>query len=255
LVTVLEALAEIAYYEGDLDRVLALTGEAIRVAGEAGSEIWSAGLMNYEAFVSLARGDVESALRVLTEGDEVLASHDEKILRVWNLDALAAIAVMQERLDDAFEIRTRQVKMARKVGYRRVLGSALTGLGSVHAAAGRLEEAKNSYLDGLEIFEHTGQAPDMAVIVIYLARSERQSGNREHAVELLACVQGDPVRGQQFAAEGQTIEEVAQTELSSLASLMPDDTYAAAFQTGASKSLGISVKELLSGTDRLSEPR
>ena len=255
LAIALEALAEIGLYDGDLDKILALTGEGSRIASEGGSEIWPAAFMNYEAFVSPARGDVESALRVLTEGDRVLASHDEKIVRAWNLDIQAGIARIQERLDDALEIRTRQAKMAREVGYRRVLGSALTGLGSVHAAAGRLEAANHSYLDGLEIFEHTGQAPDMAVILIYLARSEGQSGNREHAVELIACVQGDPVRGQQFAAEGQTIEEVAQTELSSLASLMPDDTYAAAFQTGASKSLGISVRELLSDTDRFSEPR
>ena len=40
------------------------------------------------------------------------------------------------------------------------------------------------------------------VILIHLARGEGQSGDREHAVELLACIQGGPVRGQHFAAEG-----------------------------------------------------
>ena len=91
---------------------------------------------------------MESALRVLAEDDRVLASNDEKIMRAWNLEALAEIALMQERLNDAFEIRTRQVKMAREAAYRRVLGLALTGLGSVHTAAGRLEAANQANSTG-----------------------------------------------------------------------------------------------------------
>ncbi len=242
-------LCENLFYAGDLDGILSLSTEAIRIADEAGSELFAGGMRNYQAFVFLQRGDAETAQRLLDEGDALLARHDEKLMRTWNLEAQGLIAMMQERLDDAVEIRERQVQMARDVGYERAVALSLQGLGMARAAAGEFDAAETAYLDGLAIFEHMGYAAEMAAILTFLARIRAQVGEYEQAVELLACAQADPASAQHIATEGASLGEVAETELADLEARMSPDAFAAAREMGAAIGLEIKVKELLSGVD------
>ena len=246
-VVALEALCELTFYSGDTDQVLALSEEAIRISDEEGLEMFSAGMRNYQAFVFLHQGDVGNAIRVLDEGDEILARHGEHLMRTWNFEVQAIIAMMQERLDDAVDLRNRQVEMARHVGYMRAIALSLQGLGGAHFAVGDLNAANEAFLDSLAIFERMGSAPDMASIMVYLARVWAARGRAERAVEILACVLADPASGQMMVAEQAEIGDVAAEALRALEEGLDPATYAAAHATGTLKSLEVGVKELLAG--------
>ena len=78
----LETVGEITAYLGDFEQVLAVGNEAAQVADDAGHEMLSAGMKNYQAIAHLQMGDAETAIRLLLEGDEVLSHLGELVLRL-----------------------------------------------------------------------------------------------------------------------------------------------------------------------------
>ena len=187
----IEVLCENKMYAGDLDGVLELSLEAIRLADDEGIEVFSAGMRTYEAFVHMQRGDIETAVRRLEEGDEVLARDNEHLMRTRNFEARALIAMMEGRLQDAVALRDRQIELARHVGYVRAVALSYQGLASAHHAAGELHDAKDAYFESLTIFEQMGNVTDMASILVHLARVNVEAGDLEPAAELLSCVLND----------------------------------------------------------------
>lgn len=242
---VLEALSEISFYMGDIDRVLALSEEAIDLADEAGYEVWSAAMLNYQAYAYLQQGDVETALRLVEEGDEVLARHDEKLMRTWNLEVQATVALMQGRLGDAVDLRNLQVELARHMDFPRGIALSLQGLAGAHAAAGELDAANSAFVDSLVLFEQMGLVTDMASIMVLMARVYGAKGDAERAVEMLACVLGDPVVDQPLIAEQAPIGKVASEALEALEQQVDPVAFAAARAAGTVKTLEVGVKELL----------
>ena len=242
---VLVALCEMSFYAGDIDRVLALSAEAIAIANEAGYDMWAAAMMNYQSYAHLHQGDVETAMRIAEEGDEVLARSDEKLMRTWNLEVQATIAVMQGRLSDAVDLRNLQVELARHMDFPRGIALSLQGLAGAHAAAGELAAANATFLDSLAIFERLGLVSDMASIMVLMAGVYAQQGETERAVEILACVLADPVIDQPLIAEQAPIGEVATHVLSDLEEQLDPETYGSARAAGTAKTLEVGVKELL----------
>jgi predicted ATPase/class 3 adenylate cyclase len=244
-VVALEALCEIMFYRGEVDQVRALSDEAIRVSKEVGNEVYAAAMLNYQAFLVIQQGDLETASRILEEGDAVLANADEKLMRAWTFEARATIAMMQGRLPEAVDLRNQQVELAEDIGYVRLIALSLQGLGVAHAAAGGFDDANNALLDSLARFERMGLIIDMASVMVYLARVHEERGDAERAVEILASVLADPVSGQQLVAEQAEIGQVAAEALAGLENMLDPEVFAAARTAGTARSIDVEVKELL----------
>lgn len=248
-VMALEALSEIAMYQGDYDEVRSLSEEVIRVAAEAGNELWPVAMNNYLGYVHMISGDTEAAMKVFHDTDRALERLGEMLMRTWTLDGMATLAMMQGRLEDAGELREKQLELARHIGYVRATALALVGLGSVHAAAGRAVEAERAYLDGLARFEQMGQAPDMAMILIHVARLRGEVGREGEAIEILSSVVADPAAEQTFVTEGESIGDLASVDLARFEDGVTDDDFSAAMRTGSGRSLDATVRMVLgSGT-------
>ena len=248
LLLALEVVGEITTYRGDFEEVLAVGTEAVQVADDAGYEMWSAGMKNYQALAHLQMGDVETAIRLLLEGDEVLSHLGELFMRTWNLAAQAIIAMMQDRVDDAIDLHSRQAELAREIAYLRAEAIALQGLGQAYARSGDLDGANDALLESLKKFEQMGLVADMAALMVMIARVSAEKGQAGQAVEVLACVLADPSRDQLSVFEQIPIGEAAAGVLEQLEAELDPDLYAAARARGAALSLDVAVKELLAGS-------
>ncbi|GMQ86260.1 MAG: LuxR family transcriptional regulator [Acidimicrobiia bacterium] len=248
LIMALEVVGEVSMYLGQFDRVLDIGSEARRVADDAGLEMWSAGMLNYQALAHLQMGDVEAASRLLDEGDAVLARLGEHFMRTWNLATQAIIAMMQGRIGDAIDLYQQQAELAREVGYIRAVAIALQGLGQAYASNGDLDAASDALVESLDIFDRMGLVTEMAGVLVMIARVRTETGRAEQAVEILSCVLADPSSDQMFVFEQQTITEAAEGVLEQLEAELDPDLYAAARARGAAITLDVAVKELLTAT-------
>ncbi len=249
LIMALEVVGEITSYLGDFEKVLAIGMEATQVAEDAGYEMWSAGMKNYEAIAHLQMGDVETALGLLVEADLVLARLGELFMRTWNLATQANIAMMQERVGDAIGLYKQQAELGRKVGYVRAVAMALQGLGQAYSASGDLDAASDAFLESLDIFDQMGLVTDMAGLLVMMAGVRAETGQAEQAeqaVEILSCVLADPSRDKMFVFEQETIGGAAAGALERLETELDADVYAAANARGTATTLEVMVKELLS---------
>ena len=248
LLMALEVVGEITTYLSDLEEVLAAGTEAVRIADDAGYEMWSAGMKNYQAFAHLQMGDVETAARLLEEGDLVLSRLGDLFMRTWNLTAQAIIAMMQDRVDDAIDVHKQAAELAQEVGYIRAVAVALHGLGQAYTMSGDLDAANNALLESLEKYERMGLVAEKTALMVMLARVRAEKGQAEQAVELLAGVLADPSRDQLSVFEQVPIGEAAAGLLEPLKAELDPDVYAAAHARGGTISLDVMVKQLLSGS-------
>ncbi len=249
----LEALCEIESYRGDADRLIELSKEATSVSDESGYGSFSAGMSNYLAGAYLQKGDLESAVATLRAGERVLVAEDDQTMLGWNLYVQASLALAQGQPDDAASLHSRQIEVARHLGYIRVLALGLTGLGKVHIERGDWDGADGTLREGLEIFERMGLVNEMGYVMILLGQVMSTHGDTERAVEVAACVRADPSSDRPFIFETTAIAESATTLLNDLSTTMDGQTFGAAVARGEMKGLDIVVKELLT-EDRANHP-
>jgi len=241
----LEALCEIMVYRGEAEAVLELINQARRLGDESGHHLYSAGMSGYVAYVYLQRGDVESALEVLREGEQILVAGGDQMIIGWNLQIQASIALVQSRLDDAARLHSRQVEVARRLGYKRVLALGLTGLGQIQIRLGHWNVADRTLCEGLELFERMGLVREMGYATIMLAKVRSNSGDRERAVEAASCVRTDPSSDRPYFLETTTVADSAAELLDELSAMMDAGAFASAVARGEVKGLDVVVKELL----------
>jgi len=243
----LETQCELLSFGNNPEAVLAVSGEAIRVAEEHGFEWWAAGMRNYPPTVEIQLGNIETATRLLEEGDAVLSRLGDHFMRTWNLELQAMIATMQNRLLDAVELHRRAIELARDLGYPRAMQIGSQGLGEAHAAAGELDDADEAFLDALALSEQMGLVREMAGMMTKVAAVRVEMGKKEEAVEILACVIADPISGQQLVTENAPISDTAEEALARLEEELDPKAHAAAYARGSAKSIDVGAKELLAG--------
>jgi predicted ATPase/class 3 adenylate cyclase len=248
LMLAIESQCELLIYLGQADEVIALSTEAMRVGADLVNEAWSIGMLNYQAMGLMMQGDLETATRILEEGDVVLAELGEQFMRPWNLSIRAMIAMMQGRVGDAIELQNLQVEIAREAGYPRAVAIALDGLGGSYAAAGDLDAAWDSLLEGLDLYEQMGLVVEVASVVVKIAGVQAGVGNEESAVEVLASVLSDPISSRQGPMDETVIADLATAALAEIQQRLESDVYAAAHARGSATPLPVMVKELLSET-------
>ncbi len=245
LIMALEVVGEISGYLGDFEKVLEIGVEASQVADDAGYEMWSAGMKNYEALAHLQMGDIETAVRLLIEADQVLARLGEHFMRTWNLATQAIIAMMQERVGDAIGLYKQQVELGREIGYIRAVAIGLQGLGQAYMTGGDHNAASDAFLESLDIFEQMGLVTDIAAVLVMIAGVRAETGQAEQAVEILSCVLADPASDKLFVFEQERIGDVATRVLDQLEQQPDPEIYAAARVRGTALTLDVLVKELL----------
>ncbi len=245
MVMALEVVGEIKGYLGDFEGMLAAADEAIQVADDAGHEMWSAGMKNYQALAHLQMGNSATALRLLQEGDAVLARLGEQFMRTWNLAAQAIIAMMADRVADAIALHRLQAELAGAVEYLRAEAVALQGLGNAQARSGDLDAADRAFLESLGKFDQMGLVPDVAALLVMIARVWVEKGRPQEAVEILASVLADPSSDQMSILEQIPINEAATGVLEPLEAALDPDRFAAAHARGTALSLDVVVKALL----------
>lgn len=248
----LESLSEIMVYRGDADAVLELSNRARRIGDESGYVLYSAGMSGYVAGAYLQRGDVESALEILREGEKILVEGSDQMMLGWNLHVQASIALMQSRLDDAALLHSRQVEVARRLGYRRVLALGLTGLGQIQIQLDEWNVADRTLCEGLELFQRMGLVTEMGYVTLMLAKVRSNTGDMEQAAEAASCVRADPSSDRPYFLETTTAAESAAELLDELSAMMEAGAFASAVARGEVKGLDVVVKELLA--ERRTDP-
>ena len=248
----LETQCELLSLGNNPEAVLAVSWEAIRLAEAHGLEWWAAGMRNYPPTVEIQLGNVETATRLLEEGDEVLSRLGDHFMRTWNIELQAMIATMQDRLHDAVELHRRAIELARDLGYPRAMQIGSQGLGEAHAAAGELDAADEAFLDALALSEQMGLVREMAGMMTKVAGVRAEMGKKEDAVEILACVLADRISDQQLVTESVPISQIAEEVLSKLEEDLDAEGYAAAYERGRARSIETSTKGLLTGRARVS---
>lgn len=233
-------------YRGEIDPVLELINRARRIGDESGYALYSAGMSGYVAGGYLERGDVESALETLRAGEQILVKAGDQMLLGWNLHVQASIALKQSRLDDAALLHSRQVEVARRLGYRRVLALGLTGLGQIQIQLGEWNVADRTLCEGLELFERMGLVTEMGYVTLMLAKVRSNTGDREGAAEAASCVRADPSSDRPYMVlETTTAAESAAELLDELSVMMEAGAFASAVARGEVKGLDVVVNELL----------
>lgn len=244
-IVALESLSEIMAYRGEADRVLELSIETRRIGAESGFGLYSAAMSGYMAGAYLQKGDVESAVEVLREGEKALVAAGDLMVLGWVLHMQASLALAQSRLNEGASLHSRQIEVARRIGYVRVLALGLTGLGQIQLEQGESGSADTTLREALDLFDRMGLVAEIGHVTTLLARVMANRGDAERAAEVASCVRADPSSDRPWLFQPTTIAESAAAVLDHLSATMDAEVYASAVARGEVKGLDVLVKELL----------
>lgn len=234
-------------YTGQSEALHDVSAEAVQRAEAAGDEWLAAENKTYLAGSHIFMGDLETAARLIAEGERVLVARGEYRKLSMNLATKAVLANRDQRPSEAIEILEELVVNARQIGFRRMIQIGLQQLGEAHLTIGDLEEAKEAFTESLAMSEETGMAMEMAGMVAALARVRSRMGRSEEAVAMLASVIADPTSGRTMIYDTDSMSDIATELLAELEAEMDADTYTAAYARGSAQPLETTVKELLTG--------
>jgi predicted ATPase/class 3 adenylate cyclase len=234
-------------YTGQNEAMHEVSAEAVRRAEEAGDEWLAAENKTYLAGSNILLGNLETAGRLIAEGERVLVARGEYRKLSMNLVTKAMIAAKSQRPAEAIEILEEVVVNAREIGFRRMIQIGLRQLGDAYLAIGDLEQAEKAFVESLAMSEETGMAVEMAGMVSAIARVRSRIGRSEDAVAMLASVIADPTSGRTMIYDTDSMRDIATRLLAELEAGMDADTYTAAYTRGSARPLETTVKELLAG--------
>ncbi|MGB8361441.1 MAG: NB-ARC domain-containing protein, partial [Acidimicrobiia bacterium] len=235
-------------YTGQNEALHEVSAEAVRRAEEAGDEWLAAENKTYLAGSSILLGDLETAERLIAEGERVLVARGEYRKLSMNLVTKAMISAKSQRPAEAIEILEEVVINAREIGFRRMIQIGLKQLGEAYLTIGHLEQAEKAFVGSLAMSEETGMAVEIAAMVVAIAQVRARMGKSEQAVMLMASVIADPSSGRTMVYESDSLGAIATGLLGELEAEMDADTYAAARARGSARPLETTVKELLAGS-------
>lgn len=240
-----ESLCENLTYRGEIEELVTVASEGVRLADAAGLEFWSAGFKNYQGIAHMQTGSLKVASALLEEGEEVMSRLGDMFMRPWNLSISAMIASMQGHPDEAATLNSQVVAISRQIGYPRATYLGLIGLGEARVAGGEYDKARDAYLESLAMTDDMGLVAETADLMIRLAEVSAKTGKAENAVEILACVLADRVSDRLVPLHELTISDKANQVLSDLRNEMREEPYSTAHARGRTMSLETAVKELL----------
>jgi predicted ATPase/class 3 adenylate cyclase len=141
----LQALANMAVYEGDLDAASQLLGEALEPLRLTGDKRALAIALSTRGYIALSRTDYKAAaiycqqsLRLASEIEDETESDECTILALLNL---GYATVCMEQLDDAATAFVRSLRLATRLGWRDSMAYAQEGIAAVAASRGRTDQA------------------------------------------------------------------------------------------------------------------
>ncbi len=219
--------------------------EGAEYALAAGDQLASADPRVWSAFGDLRFRPPEIARAKLEEGDSILAAAGEQRARTWTVLGIALIDGMAGRHDDAIVQMKEVVQIAKDLGYPRGIQAGLQYLGEALVEAGDPGASEPVFLESLAMSEDMGQSLEMAGTLTRLASAYAQTGEEAKAVEILASVLADPSTEASQLAEESTVADTAQELLDQLRDLIDADRFEDARVRGASVSVQVAAKELL----------
>ena len=128
---------------------------------------------------------------------------------------------------------------------------SLEGLGEANLAAGRLEAAETSFIEGIAAAEGMGMVRDMLGMMTKVAKVRAQRGHPFEAVELLATVLAEPTSVHRPFTNITPINEAASAALSDLEVELDSEAYAMAYARGAERNYDEVARQLLARKENM----
>lgn len=168
----------LAEAEADLDRALELAGDDAEAA---------IAVRTVASTVARNRGALAHADALLDGAEALLSETDGRHAgNIWVQRGLLSVAMQQpERAKEAF---TWALAAYRARGVRRGVAQSLNGLAEAQRAAGALDDARTTYRQALEVYEHLGSG-EAAWVRVNLAMVELLAGDFARAIRI-----ADPAR-------------------------------------------------------------
>ena len=181
IAAVLANLGESLASLGEVQRALQVYREALdllrprqRPQREADVLVNRGSLMLQLDRLDLAREDLEQALATyLTLGDQRRVS----VALKW----LADVAYQEDRLEEALDFIETSLEIRRRTGTAREQAVAFNTLGNIRWKLGKAGGALASYREALRLLEGNDSIPEVATILLDLARQQADLGELESA--------------------------------------------------------------------------
>ena len=201
----LEAIADIAMYQGDLTRC----GDAARRLADVGQrldDLHATVLGHVDQALALVYADDHAALPILDGLDRAgLAPSDRAWILFAEGEALAKVDPVRslEAFDNAIDV-------ADDVGNKFLSGVARVAASSVHARSGEPQRALQAFAGIIDEWRHQGNVTHLVISLRNLAELFARVGALEAAGELLGALQPRSVAAA-YGAEAQRLAEAMAT--------------------------------------------
>lgn len=185
LAGVLNELAILRKYEGELDAAEELYREALAIERQIGHRKWVSRLLNNLAVLTRQKGDLTAAREMLRESMSVAREVGDPSREGVALENLSSVLLRQGELAEAERVARQALTLYEEIG--EVSGAAWTwlDLGGISFAAGRLEEARSHLERSLELGGGIGYQHQVAYTQVELARVLLEAGEADEAARRL----------------------------------------------------------------------
>jgi predicted ATPase/class 3 adenylate cyclase len=179
--------AELSRRDTDLDRGVALLGEAQRIYADLGEPYGEAWVNRYLGLSHQERGEFEESVRLQTLSLRAFQEAGD----IWNVrfsqTLLAEAMHTIGELGKSRELYDESLKGSSEARFKVVIAQALKGLGKVSLAQGRLSEATDHLTEALQALREIGDVAGGAETRGHLAMVKLGLGHPGDAKELLTA--------------------------------------------------------------------
>jgi predicted ATPase len=228
-----------------LEELRTLTTAGTSIAEELDDEWLFAEMDIWLAFAELNLGETDTAMARLDRTDEVLSRRDDRRGRAWNDIGIAIATSMQGRHHDAIAKLEEVVRYTKRIGYRRAIQFSLQQLGDERTNTGELDRAESAFVESLAMSEQMGSVPEMAELLVRVARVRSETGRKDEAVTILAGVLTDPVSDQSTLVSTTSIRQSATELIEELRKDLDADHFEELYVVGSAAGIANATKSLL----------
>jgi tetratricopeptide (TPR) repeat protein len=183
--SILHALGNLAYSEGELSDAWAFQMESLSVCRDLGDRLGIAAALTGLGYVAHARGDLESARAMHDESLSVARAAGDVRGVIYAVGNLGWLATNQGDYEAAHSHHAESLALATSAGDRRGAARALTSLGYIAHVRGDLSRARLLYEESLGVRRELGDRWGVAHSLMHLGWLSHHEGDNVTAVSQL----------------------------------------------------------------------
>lgn len=180
---ILNSLGLVYLNQGQYDKALEYTQQALPINREVGNRAGEANSLNNVASIYIILGVYDKALEYLQQALPISREIGDAVGEAKLLSNLGLVYFNLGRYDQALEAAQQAIPIDKELGNRSGEATSLDNIGNIYNALGKYEVAEKNFLHALEIFRKIGDRPGEAKLLNSLGQVYSNLDKFEEAME------------------------------------------------------------------------